>query len=208
MAKIGFCYQCNHQVNINDDLTCSQCGTDFIELQENQIQEAQIEGNQDQDEPSFFQVLFRGLQRSMPQLQSIYQTATAAANLLDQASSSFDSPQNFQDTMNLLVRIFPQLSGISSVFSDQSVSQIFQHLQNLNQIFHHHPPADQNTINSLTPQKYTNGICIDDTCAICLEDMKENEDVIVLPCHHGFHQNCIGTWLSAHNVCPTCRQTV
>lgn len=210
MTKFGFCYQCQRQVNINNDLTCLECGSDFIELQERQTQENHIDHNHHHDKDSnplsFFQTLFQGIQRNIPKIRSMYHDA---ANFLDQHSElNFDSPENFQAAMNLFVRLFPQLGGINSIFTDQNVSRIFQHLQNLNSIFHRNPPADQSVINSLTPQKYTNGICIDNTCAICLEDMKENEDVIILPCNHGFHQNCIGTWLSAHNVCPTCRQTL
>lgn len=200
MPRIGYCYQCDHQVELNNDLTCSQCGSEFTELQENQVHQSQPS--------SLFQTLFQGIQRNMNQLQSLYQTFSTAADLFNHASSTFDSPTNFQNTMNLLFRLFPQLANNDSIFNDENVNRLFQHLQNLNQLFSHLPPADQNVINSLTPQKYTNGICIDDTCAICLDKMQENEDVIVLPCRHGFHQNCIGTWLNAHNVCPTCRQSV
>lgn len=202
MAKVGFCYQCDQQVSINDDLTCSQCGTDFVELQENQTQV--INNNI----PSFFRSLFQGIQRNAPRIQTIFQTITTASEFLNQASSSFDSPDDFQATINLIARIFPQFSHINSILNDQNVARVFQHLHHLNELFHQHPPADQNTIHNLDPQRYTDGICIDNTCAICLDNMNENEEVIVLPCRHGYHRNCIETWLNAHNVCPTCRQSI
>ncbi|EFJ19341.1 hypothetical protein SELMODRAFT_39719, partial [Selaginella moellendorffii] len=47
-------------------------------------------------------------------------------------------------------------------------------------------------------------------CAVCLGDFQEGEDVKILPkCGHGFHVECIDTWLSIHsNVCPLCRAQV
>lgn len=50
-----------------------------------------------------------------------------------------------------------------------------------------------------------------DQCAICLESF-EDEDTIGISsslapdrCPHIFHQECIATWLSSENSCPSCR---
>ena len=53
----------------------------------------------------------------------------------------------------------------------------------------------------------------DDSCSICLEDFKLNDECIVLDCNenkHIFHkgnENCSGikTWLERNNTCPMCR---
>lgn len=43
-------------------------------------------------------------------------------------------------------------------------------------------------------------------CPICLSEFAEGEKLRVLPtCHHGFHVECIDTWLASHSSCPTCR---
>ncbi|KAJ3672327.1 hypothetical protein LUZ60_007048 [Juncus effusus] len=43
-------------------------------------------------------------------------------------------------------------------------------------------------------------------CVICLGDFVEGERIRVLPpCGHGFHVECVDTWLGAHNSCPSCR---
>ncbi|KAK9153088.1 hypothetical protein Sjap_000568 [Stephania japonica] len=42
-------------------------------------------------------------------------------------------------------------------------------------------------------------------CAICLEDFFANEEVLVTPCNHMFHEECIGTWLKDNGQCPVCR---
>ncbi|CAO2145216.1 unnamed protein product [Urochloa humidicola] len=44
------------------------------------------------------------------------------------------------------------------------------------------------------------------TCAVCLADFDDGEQVRVLPeCLHYFHAECIGTWLQGSSSCPMCR---
>nr|GME11630.1 RING-H2 finger protein ATL80-like [Ipomoea batatas]GME13417.1 RING-H2 finger protein ATL80-like [Ipomoea batatas] len=44
-------------------------------------------------------------------------------------------------------------------------------------------------------------------CAICLAEYVEGEEIRMLPqCGHGFHVQCIDTWLGSHSSCPSCRQ--
>ena len=42
-------------------------------------------------------------------------------------------------------------------------------------------------------------------CCICLNDLKKNEEVVLLSCKHIFHWNCGLNWLKIKNVCPLCR---
>ena len=42
-------------------------------------------------------------------------------------------------------------------------------------------------------------------CVICLEDFKNREKAIILPCIHLFHKNCIKSWLKKNNSCPICK---
>ena len=44
-----------------------------------------------------------------------------------------------------------------------------------------------------------------DKCLICLEDFKENVQVLYLPCSHLFHSICILRWLLNNNKCPICQ---
>lgn len=47
------------------------------------------------------------------------------------------------------------------------------------------------------------------SCPICLESFEERTKINRLPCEHGFHINCIGTWIADHSdSCPICRQSV
>ena len=42
-------------------------------------------------------------------------------------------------------------------------------------------------------------------CVICLEDFKNKDKSIILPCIHLFHKNCINNWLKSKNICPICK---
>lgn len=50
----------------------------------------------------------------------------------------------------------------------------------------------------------------DEACSVCLEDFKENDEVITLPCsdRHIFHSQCILEWLPRNNACPLCKEPV
>ena len=45
-------------------------------------------------------------------------------------------------------------------------------------------------------------------CAICLENYEEEDDIVVLPCHHYYHKNCLEEWIAHNGSCPMCRITV
>lgn len=42
-------------------------------------------------------------------------------------------------------------------------------------------------------------------CAICLEDFEPKEMVVITPCNHMFHEECIIPWLQSQGQCPVCR---
>ena len=48
-------------------------------------------------------------------------------------------------------------------------------------------------------------------CPVCLVPMQENQTVIVSPCNHVFHGDCIAMWLQQRNTgnkCPMCRTVI
>ncbi|KAK7407053.1 hypothetical protein VNO78_08693 [Psophocarpus tetragonolobus] len=47
-----------------------------------------------------------------------------------------------------------------------------------------------------------------ETCAICLGDFEEGQELRTMPeCMHSFHVACIDRWLSWHSSCPICRSS-
>lgn len=44
------------------------------------------------------------------------------------------------------------------------------------------------------------------SCAVCLDDM--SGACVRLPCEHSFHRACVELWLSNHDTCPICRDSL
>ncbi|ESW15297.1 hypothetical protein PHAVU_007G061000 [Phaseolus vulgaris] len=45
-------------------------------------------------------------------------------------------------------------------------------------------------------------------CAVCLEDLGEEQHVMNLSCSHKYHSACLLPWLATHPHCPYCRTAV
>jgi hypothetical protein len=39
-------------------------------------------------------------------------------------------------------------------------------------------------------------------CAICLEDIEEEQEFVVTPCRHWFHEGCLKRWMEEQPICP------
>lgn len=48
------------------------------------------------------------------------------------------------------------------------------------------------------------------TCAICLQDVLKDEEVIKLSCNenHLFHCSCIAEWAKFNAICPLCKTPI
>jgi hypothetical protein len=50
---------------------------------------------------------------------------------------------------------------------------------------------------------------LEETCAVCMGELEEKEDVVVIPsCHHLFHQDCLAPWANSHGTCPKCLNVI
>ena len=49
---------------------------------------------------------------------------------------------------------------------------------------------------------------INEECSICLSNFENNDNIIILPCLHFFHDECIMDWLKKQTVCPLDKQNL
>jgi hypothetical protein len=50
---------------------------------------------------------------------------------------------------------------------------------------------------------------LDDTCAICQDEMNEGNQIRKINyCNHIFHKDCIDIWFNRNAYCPTCRHDI
>lgn len=125
--------------------------------------------------------------------------------------------ENIGPTNNLFMNIFTrnrippqdaqQHPGPPQTYEEQIVNQTFNQQNKYKKV------CSKDFINSLSVKKVTKEMVEKKiTCGICLDELKEGEDVLELPCKdkHYFHIKntiCDGIypWLKDNNTCPLCR---
>ena len=45
-------------------------------------------------------------------------------------------------------------------------------------------------------------------CVICLCEYEDGDQVIVTPCVHKFHEDCLVPWLKSNTQCPICKYRI
>lgn len=70
-------------------------------------------------------------------------------------------------------------------------------------------PASEAAISALPKRKVTDDMLDENTkqaeCSICMDNVVVGEEIVVLPCSHWFHHDCVEAWLKEHDTCPVCR---
>ena len=49
---------------------------------------------------------------------------------------------------------------------------------------------------------------LEDKCIICQYEFEKGEKIVVLPCRHCFHSECIEEWLKNQKTCPFCKEEI
>lgn len=75
------------------------------------------------------------------------------------------------------------------------------------------PPTAKKALKSLKKFKMNEKYCKKNdkgdleypNCCICISDINNGEETVLLPCGHMFHSPCVVEWLKKNNTCPVCR---
>ncbi|CAG8593894.1 2510_t:CDS:2 [Racocetra persica] len=66
------------------------------------------------------------------------------------------------------------------------------------------PPATEEIINNIPKTKITKKQVAEEQlgCPVCKDEFIVDEEVLILPCTHSFHKDCITQWLKVNGTCP------
>lgn len=208
MSTKAWCYNCEKSIVPSAEGLCPICNTDFIEY-----------GGEDfNPEPAPQQAPRPAPQAGRPRGARSFRVVFPNFPGLPFLGGQGDAIGNmFQ---NIVEGIFGRLTGnnptnngdgrqMGDFFfgSEEQLQALADRLFRLNQQSLGSPPTSDEFMKSegMKPIKYTEGCCAENVCSVCLEEFTDGEEVIVLPCKHGFHQPCLEPWLKMHSECPSCR---
>ena len=215
MSK-AWCYQCEKSIEPTAEGLCPICGADFIEYGDTEFDaEEPIQQRTAQPAPQ--------QQHTGPRITIRQTRITPNGIFQDVFNNVFGAGTNQQET-NVLQDMFHNIARgvLGPLFgappeaqnvqqgdyffgSEDQLQALAERLFRLNSGSLGSPPAAETFKEQLKPVKYDDGCCVEDTCSVCLEQFQKDDDVVVLPCKHGFHPQCIEPWLKMHSECPSCR---
>ena len=197
-----WCYKCNAPTWPSEDLKCPNCNDDYIEY-ENSIAPSEVMPRTMTvrmdfgDGPRPVEAIL------LPDLPEIVQRIFGG------------NDQEIGGWFGNIMRRFRNLVGdqagggraLGDFFlgTEEQLQDLAERLMRLNQQSLGSPPTDPAFVKQLQAVSYADGICGEDTCPICLDQFEAEQKVIILPCKHGFHVDCIEPWLKMHSECPCCR---
>ncbi|KAH9203627.1 hypothetical protein DL95DRAFT_501674, partial [Leptodontidium sp. 2 PMI_412] len=98
-----------------------------------------------------------------------------------------------------------------AVYAQEALDQIISTLMEQHPMSNAPGPASPDAIAGLPKKKLDEkelGSEGKGNCSVCMDDVQNGDEVVVLPCTHWFHEACAGAWLSEHNTCPICRKAI
>ncbi|KAJ2803032.1 hypothetical protein H4R20_003050 [Coemansia guatemalensis] len=94
-------------------------------------------------------------------------------------------------------------------WGQNSFDDIITQIMEQNQGVHAPPPASEESIHQLPRRKITpEEAAAKIECGICMDEYKSEEEVMILPCKHFYHLECIDHWLKMNGTCPICRTRI
>ena len=152
-------------------------------------------------------------------------------SLSDSIESLSDSGESLSDSVESLADSFINETNTISNQIQNYINQLMEtrynneFVESLNTEFLNSYPGDMqnlmnhsfdtDTVQDVTPTatevfaKYDSLNTIkndkEETCSICLDEIKINKKIYNISCNHKFHKKCLKNWLKEKFSCPTCR---
>jgi hypothetical protein len=130
---------------------------------------------------------------------------------------SEESPQGprplmsgLQQLMNMMYNPAAAAHG-DAVFTDEALDRIVTRIMESSPMPNAAPPATQAAIEKLEKKRLDDEMLGGEgkaECTICIDEIKKGDEVLVLPCKHWYHGQCVTLWLKEHNTCPICRMPI
>lgn len=108
-----------------------------------------------------------------------------------------------QEPANAGPRIVPLVLAVLAVTPFDDRDQIERAIMESGQVFNP-VPAAKSSIAGLKKVKIDN-LSVTKECSICLEEFSAGLEVVLMPCSHLYHKDCIVEWLKRSHLCPYCR---
>ncbi|KAI9110991.1 hypothetical protein K1719_018111 [Acacia pycnantha] len=133
-------------------------------------------------------------------LQSLTSDVTSEAlRILEQAATSETTHHHRLIPLPTYFLVsYEDIQGMNEVNNNIN-SAIEQSIQQFYMV-----PASKEAIASLKKFKVHGGVKVE-PCTICLENFDHDDDLLIMPCEHIFHNSCIVRWLETCHRCPLCR---
>jgi hypothetical protein len=111
-------------------------------------------------------------------------------------------PELLNATFNMAFPMFSPFFGTGT-----TPNQNFEDL--LDRMFRQHqprgpPPASKHIFEREIKEEVVKEN-LEQDCSVCCDGFEVGSSRCTLPCTHGFHKDCITTWLKQANTCPVCR---
>ena len=116
------------------------------------------------------------------------------------SNDSNDSDENNDSSLNIFNHSLGRIRRRGEFIMSRTItisSDDDSEISSSNDIIDKFPVSDIKDINKLSDDNKR--------CCICLEDYKDNDKGIYLPCLHLFHKDCISKWLRRKKFCPFCK---
>lgn len=211
----AFCYNCAKMIKANEEGECAECGETFVEIMaQERSNNNQTNRRTNANTNSASIINGSGTGHIIQSVQigpgavvnsvRVTDVTGTVPNVLSNIFRSIPGRFSFQISSN----IPPNLNANIGDYFLGSEDGFRAVIENLPSGRIGTPPATEEQISKLNVVKYSSDMDVDSSCPICIESYNEDDDVVILPCKHCFHKDCLFQWLKEHSECPSCRHSI